>query len=227
MTLAVIPARGGSKRLPRKNIVDFFGKPIIAYTIEAALGSRCFGRVLVSTEDREISDIAIQHGAEVADRPADLAGDSATVVDVCIDILNREAAAGKEYDVLCCLYPAAPLRGIDDIRAVVDLIEPGLCDFALAVTSVDQPPHQVFRTSANRELVALFPDLIDKRQDEFGDLVTDNGSTYAVSIAAFLQDRTFLGPKLRGHAMPRARSTDIDDQEDLEMARYFYQRLTG
>ena len=108
MTLAVIPARGGSKRLPRKNIVDFFGKPIIAYTIEAALGSGCFSRVLVSTEDSEISDIAIQHGAEVADRPADLAGDSATVVDVCVDILNREAAAGKEYDVLCCLYPAAP-----------------------------------------------------------------------------------------------------------------------
>src|ERR1700686_1928854 len=97
--VAIIPARGGSKRLPRKNIIDFLGKPIIGYTIDAALQSGCFERVVVSTEDDEIAGVAEACGASVDRRAPALATDSAGVVDVCIDFLNREAAAGRNWRV--------------------------------------------------------------------------------------------------------------------------------
>ena len=222
--LAIIPARGGSKRLPRKNIVDFCGKPIIAYTIEAALECGRFRRVVVSTEDNEIADIARRFGADVDDRPAHLAGDGVGAVEVCLDLLNREEAAGHADRVFCCLYPTAPMRGAADIAAVVDLVEPGRFDFAMAVTAFDLPPHQALKMEPGGQANPLFPDLVKKRDEEIGRVVVDNGSTYAATIAAFREHRTFYGPALRCHEMPRARSVDINVAEDLEFASFLYRR---
>ena len=135
--IAIIPARGGSKRLPRKNIADFMGKPIIAWTIEAAKASGAFERVVVSTEDEEIAAISEKFGADVDRRDPALATDTARETDVMLELLSREEQAGKYYDVTCCLYATAPLRKAQDIQAVIGLLEPGKCDFALAATTYD------------------------------------------------------------------------------------------
>jgi pseudaminic acid cytidylyltransferase len=222
--LAIIPARGGSKRLPRKNVLPFRGRPIIAHTIEAALGSRCFERVLVSTEDDEIGTIAREAGAQVHERAAALASDTAGVTEVCLDVLAAEERAGRTYDTFACLYATAPLRRADDIAAVVALIDAG-CDFAMAVTTYALPPHQALRAAEDGTLSAMWPDLVDLRASDLGQLVVDNGSTYAAKVAAFRQHRSLYGPTLRGHVMPRECSVDIDELSDYELACYYAERL--
>ena len=222
--LAIIPARGGSKRLPRKNLLPFRGRPIIAHTIEAALTSRCFARVLVSTEDHEIASTAKAAGAEIHERAADLATDAAGVTAVCLDVLLSEERAGRDYDVFACLYATAPLRRSDDIAAVIALIDSG-CDFAMAITTYAVPPHQALRVAEDGTLSAMWPDLIERRASELGRLVVDNGSTYAARVAAFRAHRSFYGPGLRGHLMPRERSIDIDEREDYELACHLAERL--
>ncbi len=223
--LALIPARGGSVRLPRKNVVDFLGRPIIAYTVSAALETGLFDRVCVSTDDAEIAAAGRAAGAEILDRPPDLARNTAQVREVCLQVLDAEEAEGRHYDVLCCLYATAPLRTAADIRAVVSLIEPGRCDFALAVTTYDHSPHQALTIDARGWLVPIWPDLVNLRSQDVPEPFVDNGSTHAVTVAAFRRDRSFYGPNLRGHVMPLERSIDIDLPVHLEMARFFAERL--
>lgn len=225
--VCVIPARGGSKRLPRKNVVDFFGKPMIAYTIEAALAADRFGRVIVSSEDDEILEIAALFGAEAARRDASLASDGARVSDVLLDFLDAEEAAGRSYEILSCLFPAAPLRKAADVAAVVDLIEPGTCDFAIAVTEYDLPPHQALKLEASGALRPMWPDLVDMRDEEVGPLVVDNGSTYAAHVPAFRRQRNFYGAPLSGHLMARERSVDLNTAVDLEITKLHYRQLEG
>ncbi|MEX2525587.1 MAG: acylneuraminate cytidylyltransferase family protein [Gammaproteobacteria bacterium] len=219
--LAVIPARGGSKRLPGKNTADFLGRPIIVWTIDAARACGRFERILVSTEDAGIAEVARGAGAEVSERPAALAADTAGLVDVGIDILDREERDGRSYDVISFLYATAPLRHSDDINAVLDLIEPGVCDFAMAVTRYTHPPHQALCIGKDGRLRPQWPELVERSAAEIGPLCVDNGSTYAVTVTAFREQRTFYGPGLRGWPMPFTRSVDIDEQNDLDLARRF------
>ena len=214
--LAVIPARGESKRLPRKNIMDFHGRPMIAYTIEAARRSECFDRVVVSTEDAEIAKVARGFGAEIDERPARLATDEARVTDLCLELLDRERRRGRKWNVMACLYATAPMRTAADIRATVALVDPGRCDFAMAVTRYPLPPHQALKLDADGTLSPMWPELIALRASEVPQLVVDNGSTYVVDVAAFERHQTFYGPTLRGYEMPRERSIDIDTREDYE-----------
>lgn len=222
--VALIPARGGSKRLPRKNIIDFHGKPIIAYSIEAALESGCFESVVVSTDDGEIAKVAEQYGATVELRSADLATDEAKVKDVCIAFLDQEKAAGREYDVLSVLYATAPLRTAGDVRAVVGLIEPGRCHFSLATTRFSLPPHQALKRAGDGSLEPMWPDLLNRRSSDIPALEVDNGSTYAVYVPAFRKTLNFYGPKgqMRGYLMPAKRSVDVDTREDLELVDYYF-----
>jgi CMP-N-acetylneuraminic acid synthetase len=224
--LAIIPARGGSKRLPRKNVINFGGRPIIAYTIKAALEAGIFERVLVSTEDAEIAETAGRFGAEISERPDSLAGDDVGVASVCLDLLDREAAAGRDYGVMCCLYATAPLRNAADIRAVAGLIGSD-CDFAMAVSEYENPPLQALRETPDGNLAPMWPEWVNVRSQDAPELLVDNGSTYAVSVEAFRREKSFYGPKLRGHVMPRERSVDIDTAADLDLAKYFASKAEG
>jgi CMP-N-acetylneuraminic acid synthetase len=219
--LALIPARGGSKRLPRKNIADFIGRPMIAWTIAAAKESGLFERVVVSTEDAEIAAISKKYGAETVTRNPALATDKARVVDVCIDFLDQDEKAGRVCDVLCCLYATAPLRTAADIRAAAALLQPGQCDFSLCATHYSLPPHQALRLGSGSAVTPMWPELIKKRDEEVGELVVDNGSTYFVSVPAFRKERSFFGPGTRAHIMPRERSHDINEPVDLEILKFF------
>lgn len=223
--IAVIPARGSSKRLPRKNIVDFRGKPMIAWTIEAALTAGTFAQIVVSTEDAEIAAIAEGFPVTVRDRPQELAEDTSRIEGVCVDVLDHEESAGRNYDVLCCLYATAPLRRAEDIRATIGLVVSGGYDFALAVTDYTHPPHQALRTTKNAGLTPMWPDIVNRQSNEVDDLVVDNGSTYAVSIPAFRAAYSFYGTPLAGHRMARARSVDIDVSDDLALANFYAETL--
>ncbi|MBL8806888.1 MAG: acylneuraminate cytidylyltransferase family protein [Rhodospirillales bacterium] len=224
-SVAVISARGGSKRFPRKNIAPFFGVPIIVHTIRAALEARCFERVVVSTDDEEIATIARENRAEIDVRPEHLATDAAGVVDVCLDLLRRERGLGRSYRTFCALYPTAPLRNAADIVATMSLLDPGQCDFAMAVTEYDLPPYRALRENADGTLEPMWPEWAFVKSQQAPILRVNNASTYAATVDAFERMKTFTGPGCRGHFMPRARSTDIDYPEDLDEARAKASRL--
>ena len=223
--VCIIPARGGSKRLPRKNIADFLGRPILTHTVDAARESGVFERVVVSTEDPEIGDVARAAGAEIHERTHGLAGDTARLVDVCLAFLDDEERAGRRWDYFACLLATAPMRNADDVKRARALIEPGVCDFAMAVTTYPLPPLQALRTNEAGFLRPMFPDMINLRSQETPALFVDNGSTYIALVSAFREERTFYGSRLRGHVMPRERSVDIDEPFDLELARMLAQKL--
>jgi len=223
--VAVIPARGGSVRLPRKNVIEFHGQPIIAYTIKAARQCALFDRVVVSTDDDEIEEIARRYGAEISRRHAELATSKARVSDVCVAFLDEEEAAGRQYDVLAVLYATAPLRTAEDIVGTVSLVDADDCDFSMAVTELTMGIHQSMRIAADETLTPVFPDLVRKRGAEVEPFFLDNGSTYAVKVNAFRKILSWYGTPLRGYSMPVERSVDIDTIEDLELARFYGARV--
>ncbi|MCC6597440.1 MAG: acylneuraminate cytidylyltransferase family protein [Alphaproteobacteria bacterium] len=226
--VALIPARGGSKRLPRKNILPFMGKPVIAHTIEAALATGLFERVVVSTEDAEIAEIAEKYGAALSMRDENLATDKAMVKAVAADFLDIEETQGRQYDLLCLLYATAPMRSAQDIEATCALIEPGTCHHALAVCAYEQPPHQALKlTPGTNDLSPMWPELVAQRADSQPVLLVDNGSTYCVMTEDFRKNPGFYAPVMRGHTMPRWKSVDMDTPEDFEIALYFAEKHWG
>lgn len=213
-----IPARGGSKRLPSKNIIDFCGKPMISYSILAALGSRCFDEVFVSSDDPRCLEIAEKFGAKPIVRNADLATDDARVSEVLLDFLASPLADKYGTGVMCCLFPAAPMRKVRDVQAVVEKIVPGECDFAIAVTEYPLPPHQALVLDGNGSLLPKWPDLVNLRDEDVGRLLVDNGSTYAAYVPSFKERGHFYGNGLKGHVMSRETSVDINTALDLKIA---------
>ena len=222
--LAIIPARGASKRFPRKNIAPFFGHPIISYTIRASIETGCFNKVIVSTDDNEIESVGLRYGASVDRRPIALGADTATVREVCLDFLRRQRQRGIEWDILCCLYATAALRTSDDIRQVLSLIEPGTCEFAMAVSRADRHIHQALTRLSDDFLKPKWNNLVERRSQETDEHWFSNGTTYAVWVPAFEAAGSFYGPSLRGHFMPRERAIDIDHPEDLELAKFYFSR---
>jgi pseudaminic acid cytidylyltransferase len=224
-SIAIIPARGGSKRLPRKNIIDFRGKPIIHWTIRAAFETGMFSRIVVSTEDDEIARVALYSGAEVDKRSHSLARDNSTVDQVCLDLLDKELEAGRQYDLICCLYATAPLRSAEDIINTMHLVTSNECEHAMAVTNYNHPAFQAMFADKNYELKPLCPDLINKRSSDLEEIVVDNGSTYVSTVSSFRRAGGFVMKNIRGYKMPRTRSVDIDYEDDLKTALHYAESL--
>ncbi len=222
--IAVIPARGGSKRLPGKALLPFNGKPMIIHTIEAAVATSRFGKIVVSSDDEEILSVGEQCGAVPYKRNTDLATDDVPTAPVLLDALAHERSLGQEWDILACLYATAPFRTSDDILNVVDLIEPGVCDFAMAVCASERPIHQALERNSDGALAPVWPDLIEKNSQEAPEYVFGNGSTYAVHVPAFLETKSLYGPGLRGYVIPLSRSVDLDTEEDLALLNFYSQR---
>lgn len=219
--LAVIPARGGSKRLPRKNIIGFLGKPIIAYTIEAAKQSGIFNRILVSTEDKEIAEVSASYDCEVDFRPQALSTDSATITQVCLELLGRLELTGERYETLTVLFATAPLRNAADIRATHALLSPPACEFAMAVTDFAQPVHQALIARDDRSLEPVFPQAVSTRASEMPRYVAGNGSTYCVNVDSFRANPGWYGRGLKGYIIPRERAVDIDTIDDFRLAEFY------
>lgn len=219
--IAIIPARGGSKRLEKKNILNIKNKPLMAWTIEEALKSNLFESVFVSTESDEISSIALSYGAKILKRPNFLATDTAKVIDVCEWHLKYFYEKNMIYDEIFCLLATAPLRNANDLKAIANILESdSTVNAVMAVTNFFYSPHQAIRINDNGFLEPYWPKLIEKKSNEIGPFLVDNGSTYALKVDAFLKEKTFYLKKgLAPYVMDKIRSIDIDDLDDFKLLK--------
>jgi CMP-N-acetylneuraminic acid synthetase len=218
--LGLIPARGGSKRLPRKNLAELGGKPMLAWTIEAALGSGLFEQVHVSTEDDEIADVARRHGAAVPfRRAAALATDEARVTDVVLDALDWFAGRGMRHHTVCVLLPSSPLRRADDVVGTWRRFHDTGADAAMAVTRYLHPPWQALREEGGLLVPHWGRDVIARKSQEVPPLWVDSGAVYVIRAEALRRDRTFYVERLVGYPIDPARALDIDDAFQLALAR--------
>jgi CMP-N,N'-diacetyllegionaminic acid synthase len=209
--LAFIPARGGSKRVPRKNVMTLAGRPLIAWTIDAAVSSGIFSRVVVSTDDTEILDIARSEGAEVDVRPASLGGDGAKSAEVIYEYLNRNDHQFL-YDAVCLLPPTSPLRTAADIKGAVTLWRQAPEEFVISVSRYDFPPEFAAELDATGGLHLRHPEVYARstQSQSLPSSVHPNGAIYCGSVKRFLQERSFYAPPMRGFLMPPERSLDLD-----------------
>lgn len=220
--IAVIPARGGSKRIPRKNIKEFCGKPIIAYSIEAALESHCFDRVIVSTDDEEIADVAIKFGAEVPFlRPACLSEDFSVVTDTVvhsIDQIEKESSINVDY--ACLIYATAPLIESKYIRRGLEDILSHSKSFAIGVTTYAFPIQRAF-TIEDNQIKQLF-NYRNTRSQDLTEYYHDAAHFCWGSKKAFLEKRDFFSAESVPIVIPRTLVQDIDTEEDWEFAEILY-----
>ena len=217
--VAVIPARGGSRSVPRKNIRALGGKPLIAWSIELAKQVQEIDRIVVSTEDAEIAQISRQFRAEVYPRPEDLATDQALVIDVVKDLIATLRAEQESAEILVLLEPTCPFRSIEDVRGCLSLVAAGNCDSAATFVDATLNPHRAWRIEGHTP-ESFIPGAIPwLPRQELPEAYQLNGAVYVVRIKGLLQSqRAFLFGRAGAVKMPRERSIDINDPIDFMVA---------
>ena len=228
--VAIIPARGGSKRIPRKNIRDFAGRPIIAYSIDAALRSELFARVLVSTDDPEIAEVARGCGAETPFlRPAALADDHTGTLAVVQHALGWLAEAGEAVRWACCIYATAPFLQPEHLRAARDQLAASGKSYVFTVTSFPAPVQRALRLTAAGEVEALYPQHRQTRSQDLEPAYHDAGQFYFGTAAAWQRGDAIFSPASLPLILPRHLVQDIDTDEDWRRAELMYaaQRQVG
>lgn len=223
MRLAIIPARGGSKRIPRKNIKPFGGKPMIAWSIAAALDSGCFDRVVVSTDDDEIAVVARQQGAEVPFvRPSELSDDHAGTIPVIRHAIEWFNERGEVPVQVCCIYATAPFVRAEDIRRGLDILTSAGSDYAFSVTSYPFPIQRAIRVTAQGRVEMFSPEHFNVRSQDLEQSYHDAGQFYWGRAAAWLAGKVIFGLHAAAVQLPRYRVQDIDTAEDWQMAEYLF-----
>lgn len=225
MNIAVIPARGGSKRIPRKNIRDFCGKPLIAWPIAAARESGCFDRIVVSTDDEEIMAVARAHGAEAPfRRPFDLSDDFTPTVPV---IAHAVAWAQRTDPVerACCIYATAPLLRGDDLIRGRAMLDQGDRDYAFSVTTFPFPIQRALRLDDRGHVAMIDPTQRETRSQDLDETYHDAGQFYWGRAEAWLAHRPILAARSAAVVLPRKRVQDIDTPEDWERAELLFRML--
>jgi N-acylneuraminate cytidylyltransferase len=220
-TIAVIPARGGSKRLPRKNVLDFFGKPMIAWTIDACRQAGIFDRVLVSTDDPTIATCARDHGVEVPFLRIEAYDDHAAVADATIAALNQCAThLGEEFETTVQLMPNCPLRDAADIRNAAERFQSIGARFQISCFRFGwMNPWWALRLDDKGRGDPLFPEAVEQRSQDLPPLYCPSGAIWIARTDALREARTFYGPDHRFHCLPWMSALDIDDDDDLALAR--------
>ncbi len=218
--LGVVTARGGSKGLPGKNIRPFCGKPLIAWSIDTAFGTNLLDAVVVSTDDPQIASVAKQYGAEVPFlRPPELAGDTASSIDVVLHAIDTLKVSGREFDIVVLLEPTSPLRESDDIRAALEKM---LVAGAGAVVSVCRAesthPAFMFRQEENSRLSPFMErSPTGLRRQEIEPLYFLDGTIYASRIDVLRAKRSFYHNGTVAYEVPKWKSLEIDDIDDFQM----------
>lgn len=225
MKIAVIPARGGSKRIPRKNIRPFHGKPIIGWSIEAARASGCFDRIIVSTDDAEIAEVARTFGAETPfERPAELSNDTAPTGVVIAHAVKWFRDAGDQVDFACCIYATAPFVTAGLIKSGLDNILVSDADFAMTVTSFPFPIQRACRIRGER-LEMIDPDQYLTRSQDLEEAFHDAGQLYWGRAEAWTEGRPIFGERTVPLILPRHRVQDIDTPEDWHRAELLFDAI--
>lgn len=224
--IAIIPARGGSKRIPRKNIKDFLGKPIIAYSIEAALASGLFEEVMVSTDDAEIAAVAERYGARVPFmRSASNADDFATTVDVLLEVLaTYKQEEGKLFDFGCCIYPTAPFTSPEALKEGFYKIETKQFDAVFPVVAFSYPVWRGLRPREEK-VEMLWPEYLNTRSQDLEKVYHDAGQWYWFSVPSFLKTNYILGGDSGAVILDELSVQDIDTLKDWKLAELKYSLL--
>lgn len=226
MKLAIIPARGGSKRIPRKNVKMFCGKPMIAWSIEVAIRSNCFDRILVSTDDDEIAQVAKNYKAEVPFiRPSGLADDYIGTIPVIAHAIQWQQQNGKIPQLVCCIYATAPFVTTGDLKSGKDALEnTGAC-YAFSVTSYASPIQRAIRIKDNGRVEMFNPEQFNIRSQDLEDTYHDAGQFYWGQASAWLAGKPIFSEDAVPIILPRHRVQDIDTLEDWTRAEQMFRVL--
>lgn len=217
MNVAIIPARGGSKRIPRKNIRPFLGRPIIAYSIETAINSGLFDEVMVSTDDQEIATIAKEYGAHVPFfRSPETSNDHAGIAEVIREVLLRYEELGSKFDLFCCILPTAPLIIAEDLKGAKVALEKGAFDSVFPVVRFSYPIQRALRRE-NGRTVMIWPENYNKRSQDLEPAYHDCGQFYWMGTEAFLNAGKIFTDKSGSIELPEIRVQDIDTEEDWKI----------
>lgn len=228
MKIAVIPARGGSKRIPRKNIKPFCGKPMIAWSIEAAKTSGLFERIIVSTDDAEIAEVARLWGAEVPFmRPQELSDDYAGTTEVIAHATHWALAQGLDVAAVCCIYATAPFVQPDDLKRGWDALNSGHWHYAFTVTDFAAPIFRSFKQTDEGGIEMFFPEYFATRSQDLPVALHDAGQFYWGRPTAWLECKRIFDRHSKPVVIPRWRVQDIDTQDDWVRAELIYKQLEG
>jgi N-acylneuraminate cytidylyltransferase len=223
MRLAVIPARGGSKRIPRKNIKPFGGLPMIVWSIRAAIQSQCFDRIIVSTDDPEIAAVTKGHGAEVPFvRPANLSDDHTGTTPVIAHAIDWQNQHGEAVTQACCIYATAPFVQAADLQLGLQVLNSTGADYAFSVTSYAFPIQRAIRITPDQRIEMLHSEHFNTRSQDLQEAWHDAGQFYWGQAQAWLAGKTLFSHDAAPVPLPRHRVQDIDTPEDFERAELMF-----
>lgn len=225
-SVAIITARGGSKRIPRKNVKSFMGRPMLAYAIGAARESKLFDEVMVSTDDEEIAAIARAEGATVPFlRSAATANDFATTADVLAEVLSNYRERGRAFDEFCCIYPCVPFLTGEILRTAHEVFAQPETDTLMPVVRYSFPIQRAVKLNGAGYLEYREPENASRRSQDLEPTYHDVGMFYFVKTDAFLEKRSVVAGRTRLFEMPEARVQDIDTMDDWRMAEMKFRLL--
>jgi N-acylneuraminate cytidylyltransferase len=220
--LAIITARGGSKRIPRKNIKNFLGSPIIKYSIDAALKAGCFTEVMVSTDDEEIAALAISLGAKVPFmRSHENSNDFATTAEVITEVLGMYKKAGQHFDYACCIYPTAPFVTDFKLQQAYKMLIEKNAETVVPVVSFGFPILRSLKIE-NGMIKMNWPEYISTRSQDLAPAYHDSGQFYFIKTDLFLKNKKLFSENSVGYEMPESEVQDIDTEEDWKVAEIKY-----
>ena len=220
--IAIITARGGSKRIPKKNIKEFCGKPIIEYSIKAALNSGIFDEIMVSTDSKEIAEIALDCGAKVPFlRSAENSNDYATTADVLLEVINSYEKLGQVFNTLCCIYPTAPFVSSDKLICAYKGMKDKQGDSAMTVVKYSFPPQRAL-VIRNGKLEYQYPEYCNTRSQDLEPIYHDCGQFYFCDVESLKKYRTVVTPNCVPYIVPEEEVQDIDNESDWNLAEIKY-----
>lgn len=224
--LCIIPARGGSKRIPRKNIKLFKGKPIIAYSIELAKRSGLFETIMVSTNDPEIAKIATDFGAQVPFmRSEQNAGDHSTTADTILEVIDAYSAIGKAFDLICCIYPTAPLASLEKLKSGYESICTKDFDTVFPVTNFSFPVFRSVRRDTSGKTEMFWPEFVHTRSQDIEVAFHDAGQWYWLKQDAFVSQKKLYTENSGSIVLTNLEVQDIDNEDDWKLAELKYELL--
>lgn len=225
-SVAIIPARGGSKRIPKKNIKLFLGKPIIAYTIETSLNSNLFSNVIVSTDDEEIAEVAKQYGATVPFmRSKRTSGDYATTADVLAEVIEQLSMNGLQFDYACCMYPTAPFISVENLRKGFELLTTGEYDSVFPVCAYSYPVLRSLNISDIGKISMNWPENIERRSQDLPQFYHDAGQFYWINSALFISKKKLYTDNSGAIILNELEVQDIDNETDWKLAELKFQLI--
>lgn len=226
--LCVIPARGGSKRIPRKNIKYFQGKPILSYSIKAALESGLFDEVMVSTDDVEIADVAKKYGAKVPFfRSIENSNDYATTVDVLNEVMQNYVDLDREFDAICCLYPTAPFVLPKHLKEGFEKLRSGNFSSVFAAVSFSYPIWRGLKETDNGKVEMIWPEFLNTRSQDMESTFHDAGQWYWFRPERIIKEGSLFTNNSSFIILDELEAQDIDNETDWKIAELKYELLRG